>query len=73
MYYMYVCKYTRINDNFIHLFASDGNVLDNSKAMSRKQEREKNTKKKDQYRENQLKKGKNRREDNISNIDVVCL
>ena len=54
------------NDDFIHLFASDGNVLDKLKAISRKEEREKDTKKKDQDREYQLKIGKNRGEDLIT-------
>ena len=37
-YFFYVCRFTRVNDLYIHLFASEGKDLDNSNAMSRKEE-----------------------------------
>ena len=66
VYYFYVCKFTRINDDYIHLFACDGKTLDASRAMSRKEERQKISKKKEIERATQLKNGKNRGVDAIS-------
>ena len=40
-YIIYVCKFTWINDDHIHLYECDGKALDKSKAMSRKREMEK--------------------------------
>ncbi len=40
-YVAYVCKFTRINDEFVHLFACNGKELDTSKALNRRDERKK--------------------------------
>ena len=62
-YFIYVCKFTRVNGDYIHLFASDGKTLDGSKAMSRKEERKQNAENKDKKRKADLKAGKNRGQD----------
>ena len=59
-YVCFVCKFTRINDNFVHLFASDGKGIDASKAMIRKDERKKDAKQKNKDRDQSIKCGEKR-------------
>ena len=50
-YFCYVCPFTRVNDEYIHLFMGDGKQLDGSKAMNRKEERQKKMNKKNLQRD----------------------
>lgn len=67
-YFCYVCPFTRVNDEYVHLFMGDGKQLDESKAMNRKEERQKKMKEKNLQRDKDLLNGKKRGMDKESSI-----
>ena len=72
-YFCYVCWFTRVNDLYVHLYASDGRDIDCSMAMNRKDERKKKLAQKNKERDEGLNQGKKRGVDVETNIIIMEL
>lgn len=57
VFFLFVCKHTRINENYHHLFQYDGKGLDSSNASNRKQARQKKHEQNEKRRKTELAAG----------------